>query len=72
MSKLSIVLPKGIVGPWFRARAERALGSADAPENRDGSARDAAVTTADQGRALGSPHGSCLSSLSTHGTRTWN
>jgi hypothetical protein len=71
MSKLSTVLPKGIVGPWFRARAERVLVSADAPETRDGSARDG-VAAADESRALRAPHGSCLSSLSTHGTRTWN
>jgi hypothetical protein len=71
MAKLSVVLPKGFIGPWFALREDRICADA-AYEDSPASSKCARSLTGESsesqpGRAA---CGSCLSDLSTHGPRT--
>jgi hypothetical protein len=71
MSKLSLVLPKGFIAPWFALRADQICGDAayddpPASSKRAHSPRGESSET-QPGRAA---CGSCLSDPATHGLRT--
>jgi hypothetical protein len=73
MSKLSIVLPKGFIGPWFAACANRLSAEPTYEDESPSSKRDCSGAGERSARRPGrAALGSCLSDLSTRGLRTWN
>jgi hypothetical protein len=73
MAKLSVVLPKAFIGPWFASPAGRSGGEAAQEGAPPPSKHARSIAGEGSARHPGAVAlGRCLSELWTQGTRMWN